>query len=34
VIAKGLYHPFNVQEQFRVDLQQIETAQSIPLPSQ
>ncbi|AVV58468.1 spore coat protein [Paenibacillus glucanolyticus] len=32
-IAKGLYHPFNVQEQFRVDIQQINTAQSIPLPS-
>ncbi|MBJ9987198.1 MULTISPECIES: spore coat protein [Paenibacillus] len=32
-IAKGLYHPFSVQEQLRVDLQQIRTAQSIPFPT-
>ncbi|MDH6675623.1 hypothetical protein M2277_006331 [Paenibacillus sp. LBL] len=33
VIVKGVYHPFSVQEQFSVDLQQIQTAQSIPIPS-
>lgn len=32
-IDKGLYHPFSAQEQFDVDLQQIQTAESIPFPS-